>query len=150
MFFVPVAGAVDVTGSASFTVILESGCAISNSPVLSVNYIGLADASSSSDKFSLQSICNNSVSYTITVGAGNNASGGIRRAAYGGSYVNYRLYTDSGRTQELGASSSNTITGTGDELTQTQDIYASVLVSDNSGVSTLGAYTDVITVVYAW
>jgi spore coat protein U-like protein len=141
--------ATDVTQNASFSVTLEPGCAIGTPPTLSLQYIGVADTSGPSDKFDLSSFCNNSLSYEIVVGAGNNASGGVRQAGMGGNYLKYRLYADSGRTTELGASSNNIISGTGTGGAATTSIYASVLVSDNYGKS-IAVYTDAITVTYRW
>jgi spore coat protein U-like protein len=131
----------------TLTLTTQPGCVIQNSPALNIEYTGLVDATGS---FDLQLICDSGVNYTITVGDGLNASGGVRRASDGaGHFIAYRLYSDSAMTTELGVGTNNTVTGTGDATTQTITFYGAVKMADNTS-AVQGMYNDTLTLTVSW
>jgi spore coat protein U-like protein len=87
---------------------LENGCIVSgsNDPLSSVNF-GTMDFGSAPTNFvqnleaqalisgsAVQLECSAGASLYIQVGSGQNASGGVRRMASGGNFVEYRLFTE--------------------------------------------------------
>ncbi|WP_149193850.1 Csu type fimbrial protein [Luteimonas suaedae] len=90
--------------------------------------------------------CTGRTAWNVALNNGQNASGNIRRMRLGttGSYVNYELYRDPGRTQRWGATAgTNTVPGTGTGSAQTLTIYGRVPATQ---VVPAGNYRDVITV----
>jgi len=138
-------GGVTVKSSSTHTETLENICEISNTPSLTMSYTGLKDVTDSS--FGISVLCNSGMQYTITYGAGNNSSGNLRRQADGtGHYLSYRLYSDSGRTTEIGATSGNTVTDTGTGSAKTASAYAAIRLADEPPNTPTGTYTDTIRV----
>lgn len=97
----------NVSGSMSVLLTLENGCIISGSsaPLGAVDFgtmdFGIAPTLFANDLQAqavlsgtpVQLECSAGVDLNIQVGSGQNESGGIRRLAAGGNYVQYRLYT---------------------------------------------------------
>jgi len=125
----------------------EQTCSISNTPSLSFGYTGVSDNTGS---FHVDIVCNSGLAWTTTVDGGSNPSGEVRRASDGTNYLTYRLYQDSGMTQELAVTSGNTVTGTGSDNTQTVNVYAKVAMADNNPTPPAGSYSDTLNVIISW
>jgi len=134
-------GTVTVNGTA------EQTCSISNSPSLTLNFTGVSDATSN---FNVDIVCNSGLNWTATIDGGGSASGELRRAASGTDYIAYRLYSDAGMTAELGAATSNTVTGAATGATDTIDVYAKVALADNNPLPPAGTYSDTLNVTISW
>jgi spore coat protein U-like protein len=95
---------------------------------------------------SVDVVCTNGTTGTVTVGDGANADTSRRLFDGTSEYITYHLYSDSNRTSEItvdgGTATAYTVTGDG--TNQTIDIYGSILADDltNQG---LGTYTDTVT-----
>jgi len=139
--------AATVDGTPTFSVTVQNSCIFITTPSLSMIYTGLGDATGN---FKVDIRCNPGLSWTLSFGGGNNASGGLRRAANGGNYLSYRLYKDAGLTQELQVTANNTISGTGNGTTQATTIYGSVKKADNAGAVSGLVYIDNIIVTCTW
>lgn len=136
-----IAGAAEVTSNFDFRVTLTGGCLITGNTAPVVNYSILSDSASSS--FSVSFACTPNTNYTFIVGSGLHADSGTRRARGDSEYVKYRLYWDSGMTQEIGVNTSNSVSGTGNGNVETKTIYVNVNKTDNPNPA-LGTYTDTI------
>lgn len=134
-------GTVTVNGTA------EQTCSISNSPSLTLAFSGVSDATSS---FNVDIVCNSGLNWTATIDGGGSASGELRRAASGTDYIAYRLYNDAGMTAELGAVTSNTVTGIATGATDSIDFYAKVAMADNNPLPPVGTYSDTLNVTISW
>ena len=72
--------------------------------------------------------CTSGGAYSLAMGAGSNSNGSTRRMTNGsGSYLNYGLYSDSGRTTAWGdgAAYGSMVSGTGSGANQTITVTAS-------------------------
>lgn len=134
-------GTVTVNGTA------EQTCSISNSPSLTLAFSGVSDATSS---FNVDIVCNSGLNWTATIDGGGSASGELRRATSGTDYIAYRLYNDAGMTAELGAVTSNTVTGIATGATDSIDFYAKVAMADNNPLPPVGTYSDTLNVTISW
>ncbi len=127
--------------SVSGSITLAQTCMVNAVSNITQAYNGTADVTNS---LTVQYVCGASgTAVTLNLGAGNNASGQVRRATYSGGYITYRLYEDSGYTEEIGVTTGNnfTIVNYG-----TQTVYFKTKVADNSVVGKQGAYTDTVVV----
>lgn len=125
----------------------DTGCVISNSPSLSISWSGFADATGN---FTLQVLCASGTPYTVSIDNGQNADSTSRRAKdTSNNYVRYRLYWDSGYTQEIGLTTGNTRSETGSGSTQNINVYAKVLAGENQ-TAPQGTYTDTLTITITW
>lgn len=95
----------------------------------------------------LQVLCSPGVAPVLTVGSGANDSSGRRRLASSSNTVPYRLFTDSGRTNEITIGQQIAL-GTATTSAINVPIYARV----NSGgvVLPAGTYTDIVQVTLSW
>ena len=134
-------GTVTVNGTA------EQTCSISNSPSLTLAFSGVSDATSS---FNVDIVCNSGLNWTATIDGGGSAGGELRRATSGADYIAYRLYSDAGMTTELGAATSNTVTGTATGATDSINVYAKVAMADNMPTPPAGTYSDTLNVTISW
>jgi spore coat protein U-like protein len=101
--------------------------------------------------------CNVSMPYSIGLDNGSNASGSQRRMKQGASnFINYNLYTDSGRTSAWTSTTSTTsctggagtcITGTGTGSTQTITVYGRVPPQSSQAP---GTYTDTVLITFTF
>lgn len=135
-------GGASVYGGVTATATIVQACEIRSLQNVTLNYTGSAAAANS---FSFQHVCGdvNTPPVTISVGAGNNPNGEVRRAAKGAGRLGYRLYWDSGYTQEIGVAANNSTTAVG---AGSKYIYAKVLRDDpgNHVPSGNGAYIDIV------
>ncbi|WP_243374657.1 spore coat U domain-containing protein [Geotalea sp. SG265] len=115
---------------------------------LSMTFAG-ADAVGSA---TLTMTCDTGLPWSVTVGGGLNAQGELRRGKISTYYMPYHLYADSGYTNELLISSSNTIAGTGTGTSQTATVYGKILKSDIAGSVALGGrvYADTVLMTLCW
>lgn len=145
--FSTIAIAGETTADIPVTAQAEPGCVIKNTPALNIQYTGISDATGS---FQLQLECDNSINYTVSIGQGQNPQDTRRAKSNDNSFILYRLYKDAGFTQEIGLTTNNTITGTGNGSVQNIDIFARVLYQENAQNQTPGTYTDTIRVTVSW
>ena len=92
-------------------------------------------------------LCSPGLTPTLTVGAGNNDASGLHYLASNGNKVAYHLYSDAGRTTEVGIGQSLSLS------TATSTAFSVPLygrVNSNGQVLAAGAYTDVVQVTLAW
>jgi spore coat protein U-like protein len=90
--------------------------------------------------------CSNSTGYNIGLGAGTapGATVTTRSMVNGAALVNYRLYRDSGRTQNWGQTvGTDTVAGTGNGTAQSISVYGRVPVQTTPAA---GTYTDTVAV----
>ncbi|HEX3116195.1 MAG TPA: spore coat U domain-containing protein [Bradyrhizobium sp.] len=101
--------------------------------------------------------CNVSMPYSIGMDNGSNASGSQRRMKQGAAnFINYNLYTDSGRSSAWTSTTSTTsctggagtcITGTGTGSTQTITVYGRVPPQTSQAP---GTYTDTVLITFTF
>jgi spore coat protein U-like protein len=140
------AQAATATGQFNVQMTITAECRVASANDLSFgsNGIWLANVDASST-FQVQ--CTNGTPYQIGLDLGGNADGSTRRMKHStaNEFVNYELYTDSGRSTVWG----NTVdtdtlrSQTGSGSNQTLTVYGRVPVQP---VSTPGAYSDLITI----
>ena len=92
-------------------------------------------------------LCSPGLTPTLTVGAGNNDASGLHYLNSNGNKVAYHLYSDSGRTNEVGIGQSLSL-GTATSTAFNVPIYGRV--SSNGQVVAAGSYTDTVQVTLAW
>jgi spore coat protein U-like protein len=83
--------------------------------------------------------CSSGTPYTISLGNGANYSN-IRRLAWGGSYIDYVLYSDSSRSTEWSQSSTKTGTGSGSD--QSLTVFGRIPSGQN--ITNTGDYGDTV------
>jgi spore coat protein U-like protein len=87
--------------------------------------------------------CTNGTAYTAGLDDGLNYSAPNRRMANGTAYLNYELYSDSGRTTRWGNATGSWVSDTGTGSAQSKTVYGRLAGSQTLVV---GSYTDTITV----
>jgi spore coat protein U-like protein len=87
--------------------------------------------------------CTLGTPYTVGLDNGQHVSGGQRRMALLTSFLDYEMYSDSGRTQRWGSSGGELVSGTGNGSAQALTVYGRVT---GGQAVTAGAYSDLITV----
>ena len=92
-------------------------------------------------------LCSPGLTPSMTIGAGANDGSSVRHLASGSNQVAYRLYSDSGRTNEITIGQQLSL-GTATTTPFSVPIYARV----NSGGAVLpgGSYTDTVQVTLSW
>jgi spore coat protein U-like protein len=95
----------------------------------------------------LSVLCSPGSTPTFTVGAGNNDASGVHYMASGTNKLAYHLFSDSGRTNEIGIGQSISL-GTATSTAFNVPIYGRV--SSNGAVIAAGSYTDTVQVTVAW
>ncbi len=128
------------SGTSSFDVSIQvlATCSISASNMTFSN-ITTGTTSNTDATSSLTVNCSNGTPYTIALDNGTNYSAG-RRLASGASYINYYLYSDSGRSTQWNASTTKSGTGSGSD--QTLTVFGRV--PSGQSVTNTGAYSDTI------
>jgi spore coat protein U-like protein len=135
------------TGSTTVNGTAEQACSISNSPSLALGFTGFSD---STGNFNVDIVCNSGLAWTASVDGGSNPNGEVRRAVNGTDYLTYRLYKDAAMTQEMAITSGNTVTGTGSGGTDTINVYAKVVLADNTPTPPAATYSDTLNVTISW
>lgn len=92
-------------------------------------------------------LCTPGLAPQITVGAGANDAGNVRRLAYLGNNVVYRLYSDAARQDEITIGKQISL-GTAGTTALTLPIYARA--SSNGLALPAGTYTDTVQVTLSW
>jgi spore coat protein U-like protein len=112
-------GSLSASTSTSATVTIISNCNISTT-ALNFGTTGLLTSNIDATG-TINAQCNTSLPYSIGLDNGSNASGSQRRMKQGSTFVNYNLYTDSGRTLAWTTTTSTTScsAGTGTCVTNT-------------------------------
>lgn len=143
----PVASAANASASFGVQLTVQNLCTISaNSAATALNFgtvIGNITSNIDTPSTDLTINCNGGVPYQVGLNDGNNVSTGQRRMRLGttANYVNYNLYSDSGRTAPFGATTATDVDGTGNGLDRTITVYGRVL----SGQSVpAGVYSDTV------
>lgn len=95
----------------------------------------------------LSVLCSPGSTPTFTVGAGTNDAGGLHYMAAGSNKLAYHLYSDSGRTNEIGIGQAISL-GTATSTALNVPLYGRV--NSNGAVIAAGAYTDTVQVTLAW
>lgn len=128
------------SGSANFDVSIQvnATCAISASN-MSFGSITTGTTSNTDATSSLTVNCSNGVPYTISLGNGNNYSGG-RRMTNGTTNINYYLYSDSNRSTQWNSISTQAGTGSGSD--QTLNVYGRI--PSGQSVPYVGSYSDTV------
>ncbi len=126
--------------TANFDVSIQvlSTCAISASN-MTFSSITTGTTSNTDATSSLTVNCSQGTPYTISLGNGNNYSGG-RRMTNGTTNINYYLYSDSGRTSQW--NTTTTQAGTGSGADQAVTVYGRI--PSGQSVPFTGAYADTI------
>lgn len=129
------------TGSLSVTATVLSSATVTTLPVAFGNY-DPTSASATNGTGTVTVIATSGTPYTIGLDNGANASGTQRRLSDGGGhFVNYDLYSDSGRTTAW--NNTATVSGTGTLLAQPYTVYGTIPAGQSSPS---GLYTDTVTV----
>jgi spore coat protein U-like protein len=144
-------GNLTASSSTSATVTISSNCNISTT-ALNFGTTGLL-ASNIDASGTISAQCNNTLPYSIGLDNGSNASGSQRRMKQGSSnFVNYNLYTDTGRTSAWTTTTSTTsctggtgtcVTNTGTGASQNITVYGRVPSQSNPPQ---GTYSDTVLV----
>jgi spore coat protein U-like protein len=95
IFLAPRARAAQATNTLTVTANVIASCQIAPAALSFGNY----DTTVNDGTGTITVTCNQGASYWIGLGPGSNASGAQRRMQLAGSFLNYDLYRDSGRTQ---------------------------------------------------
>lgn len=128
------------SGTTSFDVSIQvlSSCSISASN-LTFSSISTGTTSNTDATSSLTVNCSNGTPYSIALDNGTNYSAG-RRLASGASYINYYLYSDSGRATQWNTASVKSGTGSGSD--QTLTVFGRV--PSGQSVTNTGSYADTV------
>jgi len=136
----------------SAALISEQECVIASKTNMSLNFSGAARVDGSFDVVHACGYGAAAPPVTVSVGPGNNPSGEVRRAAYNGGHLGYRLYWDTTRLDEIGVNTNNSVSMTPAVASNTRTIYGSVLKDDPGAHNPNGngAYTDVVAVTISY
>lgn len=125
-------------------------CKITSTTNWTAAYTGAADVTGT---FNVSYACGYGTTpdVSVSIGSGSNAVGGVRRAAKSGQYIGYHLFWDAAFSNEIGASTNNSVaipvaTGASGQSYGTKTIYGKILKTD-LGLTTAsvnGAYVDVV------
>ena len=135
------------TVSTNFTVqiVIQADCQIVTANMLDFGTTGALTADVDAQT-SVQVQCTNSTPYNVGLNAGSTAGGTIatRKMESGGATVDYRMYSNAGRTTNWGDTvGADAVPGTGNGSPQTLTIYGRVPVQTTPAPST---YTDQVTI----
>ncbi len=140
----PAAYADTATTTFSVTAHVPTSCTLTSASTMAFgDYTGALIQTTST----ITVTCTSGGAFTIALSDGNNpvAAGGQRRMLHGTSdYLNYELYSDSGRSTRWGAAVSFTGTGASQGLT----VYGQLPAGQTPLIA--GDYTDTITVTLEW
>ena len=149
------AGSLNASTSTSATATVVSNCIVS---ATTLNFGTTSLMTSNLDATTtISAQCSNSLPYSIGLGNGSNVSGSQRRMKQGASnFINYNLYTDSGRTSAWTTTTSTTsctggtgtcVTGTGTGSTQSVTVYGRVPPQSSQAP---GSYTDTVVITFTF
>jgi spore coat protein U-like protein len=138
------ANAATATSNLAVTLNINALCAVGAGTLDFGTNSNLGGAANIDATGSFAVTCTSGATYNTTLGNGGNYSGSSRRLINGAAnYVNYSLYSDSGRTTPWA-----TVAGTGTGASQTVSVYGRI--PSGQANAAIGAYTDsvLITVTY--
>lgn len=132
--------AFSASSTSSFDVSIQvlATCSISASN-MSFSSITTGTTSNTDASSSLTVNCSNGTPYTIALDNGTNYSAG-RRLAGGSSYINYYLYSDTGRTTQWNGTTTKSGTGNGSD--QSLSVYGRI--PSGQSVTNTGNYGDTV------
>jgi len=128
------------SSTSSFDVSIQvlATCSISASN-MTFSSITTGTTSNTDATSSLTVNCSNGTPYTIALNNGTNYSAG-RRMASGASYINYYLYSDSGRSTQWNSATTKAAIGTGSD--QAHPVYGRI--PSGQAITNTGMYADTI------
>jgi len=126
------------TSSFDLNVQVLATCSISSSN-MTFSSITTGTTNNTDATSSLTVNCSNGTPYTIALDNGTNYSVG-RRMASGASYINYYLYSDSGRSTQWNSAATKAGTGTGSD--QTHSVYGRI--PSGQAITNTGMYGDTV------
>lgn len=140
----PAAYAATTSTTFAVTATVTATCLVTALPLVFGNYAGnQLDGTST-----ITVTCTSLTHYDVGLNNGANASGTQRRMLSGGDYLNYELYTASGRTirwDDIGGTT--VVSGDGTGLPQTLTVYGRIPANQNPPT---GVYTDTINVTLSY
>jgi spore coat protein U-like protein len=145
------ADAANDTASFGVQLIVQNSCTITAGGTAADMDFGTVTGNIAADRDTSTDLtvnCNNGASYHVGLDDGLNVSAGQRRMSSltTTQFVNYELYTDSGRSNRWGATAAgglaNDFDGTGNNADQTLTVYGRVPTGQSVGA---GTYNDTIT-----
>jgi len=148
----PVGGATAVSSGSTWSATIPANANVS---ATTLNFGSTSSLASNIDSTATVSVqATNTTPYSIGLGNGANASGSQRRARKGATanFINYNLYTDSGRSQAWSTSTATTscsggagtcVLGTGTGAIQNTTVYGRVPIQT---VPAAGTFTDTVVV----
>ncbi len=136
------AWAATTTDTFSVTATVTATCTVTADDLSFGNYAGnQLDAESH-----ITATCTNTTAYHIALSDGANPDGTQRRMANGTNYLEYELYSDSGRSSRWGGDP-DWVAGTGDGNPQEYHVYGRIPANQNPPAL---LYTDTITVTLSY
>lgn len=128
------------SNSASFDVTVQvlASCSISSSN-MTFSSITTGTTTNTDATSALTVNCSSGTPYTVSLDNGTNYSAG-RRLASGASYINYFLYSDSGRSVQW--NSSTTKSGTGNGANQELTVFGRI--PSGQSITNTGIYADTV------
>lgn len=150
IIFSEVGMAETATNTMTVTATVANTCSFSSVTDTTFGTIdGLFLSNQSVSNGSVVVICTTGATYSLSLGPGNNLSGGNRRMASGANFITYQLYSDMSQTTLWGdgtAGIGNALTGlTGSGATQAYTVYARIPTTPQTAAPA-GAYTDTVTI----
>lgn len=133
------------TNTFTVTMTITSNCIVAATPLA---FAGAGVLTANTDAQStVTATCTPGTSFTLGLDDGANASGSQRRMVFGGTnFINYELYTDSGRTtrwDDIGGTTTQGDNGSDLDGIVIYDVYGRVPSQSSQAA---GAYTDTVTV----
>jgi len=136
--------AAQTSANLSVTATVVANCTVSAGAVAFGAYdptaAGAVDGSGAFDV-----TCTQGTVATLALGAGQHASGGVRRLQSGSHFLTYELYKDAGRTEAWGASggAALTLTGAPSNAARNITVFGRIPGAQNVGV---GSYSDTVVI----
>ncbi|MCA1324013.1 spore coat U domain-containing protein [Herbaspirillum sp. alder98] len=139
----PQSFAATATGSLTISANVVASCTVIGSAVAFGAYIQTVVNQTGG----ITVLCTNGTAYNVGLDAGTGAgatTAARKMTGSGGGTLNYALYRDSGRTNNWGSTiGTDTLTGTGNGLTQALTVYGQVAAAQTP---LAGTYSDTVTV----
>ncbi len=135
------------TSTMTFSYSIIPSCIISTSPLNFGSYTFANISADLESSITISANCDVGANYSLLFSNGNNYQSPNNRLTDGaGHFVDYSLYKDSARTQNIVGNNSTTINSVGTGDAQNFTIYGSVMKGQNMPA---GTYADTITVTFA-
>jgi spore coat protein U-like protein len=134
------------TASLAVSITITAGCTVTGN---TLNFGSQSVLAANIDQTTTIAVtCTNGTSYNVGLDQGSNGSSVTARRMLGGAtnseYVNYALYSNTGRTTNWGNTiGTDTVTGTGNGAAQSLTVYGRVAPQTTGSA---GNYTDTVTI----